>query len=131
VHIWLTWRDHENATLMLLLAYILLGHPAWQDAEISIFAAFPAPELVAQRERLLAMISTGRIPVTARNVRFLSVDDADAFRALVGRLSAQADLVVMGFTLERLRERGAETFTRHGELKDVLFVSAAEHIVIE
>jgi amino acid transporter len=131
VHIWLTWRDHENATLMMLLAYILLGHPDWQDAEISIFAAFPKSSMREERERLLAMIATGRIPVTARNVRFLSVDDADAFRRLVQRLSAPADLVVMGFTLERLAERGAETFTRHPDLKEVLFVSAAERIVIE
>jgi amino acid transporter len=131
VHIWLTWRDHENATLMMLLAYILLGHPDWQEAEISIFAAFPRESLRTERERLLAMIATGRIPVTARNVRFLSVDDAEAFRRLVQRLSSQADLVVMGFTLDRLSERGPETFTRHPDLKEVLFVSAAENIVIE
>ena len=37
----------------------------------------------------------------------------------------------MGFTLERLQEKRAETFTRHPDLKDVLFVSAAETIIIE
>ncbi len=131
VHIWLTWRDHENATLMLLLAYILLGHPDWHHAEISIYAAFPRNELAQERSRLLEMISAGRIPVTARNVRFLSVEDADAYHALVHKLSSDADLVVMGFTQERLQERGAETFTRDPQLKDVLFVSAAERIVIE
>jgi hypothetical protein len=131
VHIWLTWRDHENATLMMLLAYILLGHADWHDAELSIFAAFPRSEVRAERERLLAMISTGRIPVSARNVRFLSVDDVDAYRRLVERLSSHADLVVMGFTLERLAERRAETFTRHPQLKEVLFVSAAQHVMIE
>jgi amino acid transporter len=131
VHVWLTWRDQENATLMLLLVYILLGHPEWQDAELSIFAAFPRAELAQERAALTGMISAGRIPVAARNVRFLSVDDADAYRKLVQRLSANADLVVMGFTLERLAERGAETFTRHGDLKETLFVCAAEHIVIE
>ncbi len=27
IHIWLTWHDYKNASLMILLAYILLGHP--------------------------------------------------------------------------------------------------------
>jgi hypothetical protein len=131
VHIWLTRDDHENATLMMLLAYILLGHRAWSDAEISIFAALPKKELRAERERLYAMISTGRIPVAARKIRFLSVQDPRAFRRLVQRLSEPADLVIMGFTLGRLASDGAETFQRHPELRDVLFVSAAETIAIE
>jgi hypothetical protein len=29
VHIWITTHDYENANLMILLAYILLGHPEW------------------------------------------------------------------------------------------------------
>jgi amino acid transporter len=131
VHIWLTWRDHENATLMLLLAYILLGHPLWHQAEVTVFAAFPRAQLATERQELLSMIREGRIPITERNVRFLSVEDGDAFRLLVERLSGNADLVIMGFTLDRLATREAQTFTRHAGLKEVLFVCAAEHIVIE
>jgi nucleotide-binding universal stress UspA family protein len=116
---------------MLLLSYILLGHPDWHDAELTIFAAFPRNELAAQRERLLGMIHAGRIPVTARNVRFLSVEAGDPFKLLVQRLSGNADLVVMGFTVERLAERGGETFMRHGGLKEVLFVCATEQILID
>ncbi len=131
VHIWLTRDDGENATLMMLLAYVLLGHPDWRHAEISIFAALPKRTVKVERERVLNMISTGRIPVTARNVRFLAVEDPVAFQRLVRRLSVGADLVILGFTLERLAEIGAEVFTKHPDLKDVLYVSAAETIVIE
>ncbi|MCA9689096.1 MAG: hypothetical protein KC636_05760, partial [Myxococcales bacterium] len=131
IHLWLGWRDHGNATLMLLLAYILLGHPSWHNAEISIFAASPRAELEEQRARLLGMVQEGRIPVTGRNIRFLTVEDADAFKRLVLRLSGSADLVIMGFTLERLAERGVDTFTRHAGLKEVLFVYTAERLLIE
>jgi amino acid transporter len=131
VHIWLTWHDAENATLMLLLAYILLGHRDWHKAELTIFAAFPRAEVGAERARLLGMIREGRIPVTERRIKFLSVDDGDAFKQLVPKLSGSADLVIVGFSLDRLIERGAETFARHSGLKEVLFVSAAERILID
>lgn len=131
VHVWLGWRDHENATLMLLLAYILLGHPDWQDGEISVFASFPARELGAAKERLMALISTGRIPVAPRRVRLLAAEDPEAFHLLVERLSADADLVLMGFSAQRLTERGSETFTRHPGLKETLFVCASGRILIE
>ena len=37
LHVWLTWHDYRNASLMILLSYILLGHPDWQEAELSIW----------------------------------------------------------------------------------------------
>jgi hypothetical protein len=44
IHVWLTWHDARNANLMILMAYILLGHRDWQGAEISIYAAYPRSE---------------------------------------------------------------------------------------
>ena len=77
VDIWLTWHDYENAPLMILLAYILLGHPGWSRAEIRIFAAVPEAEAAEQTARLEEMVATGRIPVSARNLVILPTD-ADA-----------------------------------------------------
>src|SRR5690606_36732534 len=45
IHLWLTWHDSRNANLMILLAYILLGHPDWHGAEITIFAVYPRREV--------------------------------------------------------------------------------------
>jgi hypothetical protein len=116
---------------MMLLAYVLLGHRDWQEAEISIFAAFPRQELQAERQRLTELVSTGRIPVSERNIRFLAVDEGDAFRLLVERLSANADLVLFGYSVNGVLEKGADVFTRHSGLREVLFVCAQERIVIE
>jgi hypothetical protein len=52
-------------------------------------------------------------------------------RRLVRRLSADADLTVLGFTLKQLTEQGADCFGGYHELKDVIDISAAEKIVIE
>ena len=31
IHIWLTQGDYRNANLMIILAYIIIGHDEWKD----------------------------------------------------------------------------------------------------
>ncbi len=57
-------------------------------------------------------------------------DDID-FQRLVEARSAAADLVLLGFTNERIERRGRELFERFPALRDVLFVSAEETIQID
>ena len=40
IHIWISPQDFENSNLMILLGYILLGHPEWDKAEIKIFSVY-------------------------------------------------------------------------------------------
>ena len=131
MHIWLTWHDYENANLITMLAYILLGHRDWQNAEIKIFAAVPQSEASERRGQLNDMIDSGRLPISRKNLRIIPTDEAVDFDELVASRSAYADLVIFGFTEERLRERGGELFMRHQGLHDVLFVSAKQRILIE
>ncbi|MEJ2239521.1 MAG: amino acid permease, partial [Gemmatimonadales bacterium] len=131
IHVWLTWHDYKNANLMILLSYILLGHPDWKKSEIRIFAAFPDADVQEERERLSEMITSGRLPVRKRNVKVIATDEKSAFGQLVERSSAEADLVILGFTEERLQEKGMELLLRHPQLRDVLFVSAEQRVRIE
>jgi len=131
IHLWLTWHDYRNANLMILLSYVLLGHPDWEGAEISIKAAFPFNEVAERTARLNQMISEGRLPIAAKNLQVIPTDDRVDFNALVENRSSAADLVVLGFTEARLQEKGKELLLRHPSLQDVLFVSAEETIFIE
>jgi solute carrier family 12 sodium/potassium/chloride transporter 2 len=131
IHIWLTWHDYRNANLMIILSYILLGHSDWEGAEIHIFAAFPIGEVEEQTSRLDQMISEGRLPIASKNLQIIPTDDRVDFAALIERRSYSADLVILGFTEARLKERGPELLLRHPVLQDVLFVSAEETIFIE
>lgn len=131
IHLWLTWHDYRNANLMILLAYILLGHPDWKGAEISIKAAFPYNEVAERTARLNQMISEGRLPIAPKNLQIIPTDDRVDFDAMVENRSSSADLVILGFTEERLKEKGAGLLRRHPSLQDVLFVSAEETIFIE
>ena len=37
INIWISSDDYENSNLMILIGYILLGHPDWKNAEIKIY----------------------------------------------------------------------------------------------
>jgi hypothetical protein len=131
IHVWLTWHDARNANLMILLAYILLGHKDWHGAEINIFAAYPRREVKERSEELHEMITEGRLLISQKNVLVIPTDDTIDFQRLVEVRSGTADLVMMGFTTERAERKGPELFRRFPACRDVLFVSAEETIFID
>ena len=71
LHVWLTPGDYENASLMILLAYILLGHPDWKGGVIKVFSILHAERLDEERERLYRLIRSGRLPISASNVELI------------------------------------------------------------
>ena len=131
IHVWLTWNDSENAYLMILFSYILLAHPDWSEAEIKVYAAMPMNELAERRKEFKQFMDDGRIPVSEKNIRFLPIDNVEAYRERVERLSADADLLVVGFDMEGLRERRGETFKNHPRNKEVLFVNVHTQLSID
>jgi hypothetical protein len=130
IHVWLTWHDARNANLMILLSYILLGHRDWHGAEVSLFAAYPQREARERTEEIYEMISEGRLLISEKNVVVIPTQDGIDFERMVEARSGNADLVMLGFTDERLERKGTELFRRFPSLRDVLFVSAEETIFI-
>jgi hypothetical protein len=116
---------------MILLSYILLGDRDWADAEVTIFAAYPRSEARERTEELSALIAGGRLLISEKNVRVIPTDGGVDFEKMVETHSSVADLVLVGFTEEKLERRGAGLLSRFPELRDVLFVSAEERIFIE
>ncbi len=131
IHIWLTWNDQNNANSMILLSYVLLGHPDWAKAEISVYAALPREQVQLRKDEFKKLITEGRLPVSEKNVRFHSIDDVESFRRLVARHSGDADLTLIGFNVSGLNSRRGEVFLNHPSLRDVLFVHAPHEIIIE
>ena len=131
IHIWLTWNDQENANLMILLSYILVGHPDWSQAEIRVFVALPREQVEERREEFKHLMAEGRLPVSEKNIRFLPTNNVESFRRLVARYSYNADLTVVGFDMEGLAERKEQVFLNHPDLGDVLFVHTPREITME
>ena len=131
IHVWLSWNDRANANTMILLSYILLGHPDWENAQVQVFAALPKTELGRAQLEFSQLISEGRLPISEKNIEYIATDDADAFRSLVFKRSCEADLTVVGFDMQGLEERGSDVFVNHAKLHDVLFVRAPRQIKID
>ena len=131
IHVWLTWNDKANANTMILLSYILLGHPDWEQAQVQVFAALPETEVEGTRQEFAQLIKEGRLPISEKNIKYIATDTAETFRKLVIDTSFEADLTVIGFDMHGLKTRGAEVFTNHDQLHEVLFVRAPRQIKID
>lgn len=124
LHIWITPADYDNATLMILLAYIILGHREWADAQIKIFALFPQSTIKEEKERLLALIKEGQLPISPHNIRFIAREEDRDIRQIISEHSADADLVILGFRDEAVKRLGTEVFEGYEDIGNILFVNA-------
>jgi len=130
LHVWLTPGDYENAGLMILLAYILLGHPDWKGGVIKVFSVLPSNHLEEERERLFRLIRTGRLPISASNVELLPQEAGRDRRAIVNERSRDADLVILGFRGEAVRRAGADVFKGYDGVGNLLFINTLKEIEI-
>ena len=130
LHIWLTDQDFQNATLMILLAYIIVGHPEWARAEIKIFACYPAETIEMELDKLNEMITQGRLPISKQNLTPIPYGDQVSFNRAIEKNSNGVDLVILGCRYSQLEDDASTCLLAHSGLNEVLFVSANEQISI-
>jgi amino acid transporter len=128
LHVWITAADYENASLMILMAYIVLGHPDWKRGVIKLFAIYPEDELEQQREGLLELVRSGRLPISPKNIELISQKAGVNKKAIINEKSRDADLTVVGFVGEMLRRRKAELFEGYDGVGNILFVNTRSEI---
>lgn len=100
---------------------------------MKVHVAVPDGAIDTNMEELREIIRSGRIPVSEKNIRVIPVANEDELSQEVARYSSDADLVLMGMPSPRDAMKDGEfaTIRRCPELSEVLFVRAAEAIVIE
>jgi hypothetical protein len=124
IHIWLSKNDIENANLMILLSYIILGHKDWEKAEIKIFAAFSQKKLHEEQQNLINLTSTGRLPISAKNIRVLPLEEGKNRLDLINEYSMDADLTLVGFHESIIKSGHAiEFFEGYDKIGNTLFVN--------
>jgi amino acid transporter len=124
IHLWLTTTDFSNATLIVLLGYILLGHPDWKNAEIKVFSIYDSRKLKEKQGRILNMIRSGRLPISERNINLIENLENRSYKEIINETSAQADLTILGFSDDDIENKGTEIFARYDEMGAILFVNA-------
>lgn len=130
IHIWLTPGDYQNANLMILLGYIISGHPEWDGCDIELYAAFNEDRLEEEVSRLNELIGRGRIPISPKNVNKVPLGKGAKFEELVNRYSEHADLVLTGFSLRKMQADKGEFITGFMNIRDIMFVRASQEILI-
>ena len=132
IHLWVTEDTLSNAPLMLMLAYIIVGHPEWRRAKIRFFACFDSDHADRETDRLSDLMTAGRLPISRQNVTSVPCPTAESLEQEVTRRSSKADLVIAGLTDEDLRsDRAERSLQCYDGANDVLFVHARETILIE
>ena len=115
---------------MILLAYVMTGHPDWKNTEIKLFAVFEESNLQEEKERLYDLIETGQLPISRNNIEVLCRQEDDDTRGLIARKSNAADLVILGFRDEAVKRVKEDYFAGYDEIGNVLFVNAGEEVRI-
>ena len=124
IHVWIKRSDIINANLMILLSYIILGHPDWKKSSIKIFDVCKKSDVEKTRENILKLIQDGRLPISSKNVEVIESDEKTNVKDIINMRSADAALTLIGFRIGQLKSVGADVFKGYKKMGDVLFVNA-------
>jgi len=131
IHVWIRSFDHKNSNLMILLSYIILEHPDWQDSEIKIFEICRARDEKQTRQNLVELVKSGRIPITPQNIEIIAKDETVSSKMLISEKSENAGLTIIGFRPEHLEMYGIDLFKGYDGIGNVVFVNSHEVKEIE
>lgn len=131
LHVWLRSLDQDNAHLMILLSFIIKGHPTWKKGDISIFQLCKPGSTTETRKELEELISKGRLPITTKNIEIIEEDQDRKYMDIIDEKSEAAALTMVGFTGESLKLGGKKVFEEYKKDGHILFVNAAERKKIE
>ncbi|MEM8909388.1 MAG: amino acid permease, partial [Bacteroidota bacterium] len=116
IHIWITASDYENANLMILLGYIIIGHSDWRKSFIKIFAIYPESTCDNERKRLHEIIEDGQLPIAYNNIEVIPRKVDIDTRSVIIEKSRDADLTILGFRGERIKHEGTTVFEGYEEI---------------
>jgi len=131
IHLWITPDDSANANLMILMAYILQGHPDWRNSHIEVFCIHRQGDEELKRSTLTELVTAGRIPIAPQNIQMvLHGADTTDHSALIDKRSQHADLTFIGFSKGEIESDGRGVFESHHGIGNILFVDAHDQVDI-
>lgn len=124
IHVWIDFSEPENASLLILLSFIIAGHPDWKKSFIKVFSTCKPGQSGETRIALSELISSGRLPITENNVEIIEVTNGGSVKSLINERSSAAALVMTGFTPEMLKHNGETILGGYDAAGTVLFVNS-------
>ncbi|MGE0078539.1 MAG: amino acid permease [Bacteroidales bacterium] len=131
IHVWIKSTDSENANLMILLSFIISGHPDWAKGYIKVFNICKPEEVAEQRQKLNELMISGRLPILADNIEIIVNKEDTLPINLINEHSEFAGLVILGFREESINHQKEKYFEGYEKLGDILFVNSKYQKEIE
>ena len=130
IHVWIRSNDYENSHLMILLSFIIQGHPSWRKSEITIFDVCKKEQEEETRKNLEQLVQTGRLPITSKNIQVLCEMPDRSTRTLINEHSSHAGLTIIGFHTDLLKHEGSKIFEGYDDVGNILYVNSHTQIDI-
>lgn len=124
IHVWIKSSDTNNSNLMILLSFIIMGHPDWKGSSIKIFNICEENEVVKVRKELEHLVITGRLPITIHNIEIVRQPKEKSVKTIINEKSADAALTIIGLREESIRHDGKQVFEGYDSVGSVLFVNS-------
>jgi len=131
IHVWINSFDSENANLMVLLSFIILGHPDWGKGQIKIFNICRQEDIEKTHAAMKELVTSGRLPITAKNIKLIVQDPNVSTKAIINKNSVNAGLTLIGLREELLKKEKEKLFDGYGDVGTVLFVHSKDQKPIE
>ena len=130
IHVWVKSTDEYNANLMILLSFIISGHPDWKKSHIKIFDICKPDHYDQVMENNRKLIKEGRLPITEKNIQIIIDEQEINPKELIIEKSKDAALTLIGFRGESLKHDN-DVFAGYDEMGTILFVNSHNQKMIE
>jgi amino acid transporter len=127
IHVWIKPTDSENANLMILISYIILGHRDWKKGFIKIFSLCQEKEKQQTWEEILKLIEDGRLPISRHNIEIITLSENVNPKMIINEKSTNAGLTLIGFREEMIKQHGEKFFQGYAGIGDIVFINANKY----
>ncbi len=131
IHIWINSLDTENANLMVLLGFIISGHPDWRKGHIQIFNICRPENIEATQKAMDALVLSGRLPISGKNIRLIVQEPDISAKSIINEHSVNAGLTLIGIREELVKREKEKVFEGYDDLGTILFVHSKNQKTIE
>lgn len=131
IHVWVKTTDVENANLLILLSFILQGHPNWRKSEIKVFNICEQNNMEKTKAELSELVTSGRLPITDKNVEIIPLDQSVNPKSIINEKSRNAALTLIGIREEMIKHEKEKVFEGYDEIGTTLFVYSHGQKTIE
>lgn len=124
IDVWIDFEEPENSSLLILLSFIIAGHPDWKRAVIRVFGTCKPGQSRDVLRQLSELVTSGRLPITEKNIEIIEMADGSSVKSLINEKSSMAALILSGFRPEMLKHNPEAWFSGYDETGTMLFINS-------